>query len=96
MFGMTERKLKTSYFVLLYCGLMLIVFGVWLVLFQYGDPGLEGFKAAGTLGGALLIVGILTCIASTLLIERNWSSTEGQATKMAAKNQRPLLRLIAF
>lgn len=56
---------------------MLIVFGVWLLLFQYGDPGLEGFKAAGTLGDALLIVGILTCIASTLLIERKWSSTKG-------------------
>jgi hypothetical protein len=74
---MTERKLTTLYFVLLYCGLMIIVFGVWLLLFQYGDPGLEGFKAAGNLGDALLIVGILTCIVSTFLIERKWSSTEG-------------------
>jgi hypothetical protein len=54
---------------------MLLVFGVWLLLFQYGYPGLEGFKAAGTLGYALIIVGILTCIVSTLLIERKWSST---------------------
>jgi hypothetical protein len=75
---------------------MLIVFGVWLLVFQYGDPDLEGFKAAGTLGDALLIVGVLTCIASTLLIERNWSSTKGQATKMVERNQRPLLRLITF
>jgi uncharacterized membrane protein HdeD (DUF308 family) len=72
---MKERKLTPLYFVLLYCGLMLIVFGVWLLLFQYGDPGLEGFTAAGTLGDALLIVGILTCIVSTLLIKRKWSST---------------------
>jgi hypothetical protein len=55
---------------------MLIVFGVWLLVFQYGDPGLEGFKAAGALGDALLIVGILTCIVSTFLIERKWSPTE--------------------
>jgi hypothetical protein len=89
---MTERKLTMSYFLLLYCGLMIIVFGVWLLLFQYGDPGLEGFKAAGTLGEALLIVGILTCIASTLLIERKWSSTEGIVTKMVGRNQRPLAR----
>jgi hypothetical protein len=74
---MTERKLTPSYFVLLYCGLMVLVFGVWLLLFQNGDPGLKAFNAAGTLGGALLIFGVLTCIVSTLLIARKWSSTDG-------------------
>ncbi|HXX87776.1 MAG TPA: hypothetical protein VEH86_04945 [Candidatus Acidoferrum sp.] len=66
---MTERKLATSSFVLLYCGLMIIVFGIWLLIFQNGVD-LEQFGEAGLLGDVLLIVGILTCIVSGILIQR--------------------------
>ena len=69
VFSMTERKLATSSFVLLYCGLMIIVFGIWLLIFQ-NSADLEQFGEAGLLGDVLLIVGILTCIVSGILIQR--------------------------
>jgi len=48
---------------------MIIVFGIWLLIFQNGAD-LEQFGDAGLLGDVLLIVGILTCIVSGILIQR--------------------------
>jgi hypothetical protein len=73
---MTERKLTTSYYVLLYGGLMIIIFGIWLLLFQNGVD-LEQFNEVGILGDALLIMGILICVVSGILITRELESIEG-------------------
>jgi hypothetical protein len=66
---MIERKLTKSYFALLYFGLVSITFGVWLVLFQNGLD-LAQFRNAGILGDILLILGILICVVSGVLIQR--------------------------
>jgi hypothetical protein len=77
---MTERKLTKPYFALLYCGLMVVMIGVWLVLFQ-NAVDLRQFKYAGILGDILLVAGIVACVICGVLIEREVESARKQATE---------------
>jgi hypothetical protein len=48
---------------------MIIMFGIWLMLFQ-NSADLTQFNSAGTLGEIMLIMGILICVISGILIQR--------------------------
>jgi hypothetical protein len=48
---------------------MIVVFGVWLIVFQ-NSVDLAQFSSAGVLGDFLLILGVLVCFVSGILIQK--------------------------
>jgi hypothetical protein len=48
---------------------MIVVFGVWLIVFQ-NSVDLAQFSNPGVLGDLLLILGVLVCFVSGILIQK--------------------------